>query len=91
MVADAEALVADEPDVPVLESVTRVATRGNSGMRARVAGLGRLVRLGGNTDPIGFNHGGVPPQDLVAGREYAHRVITLLTAAHQVIGTHRNH
>jgi len=54
MVADAEELVADEPDVPVLELVTRVATRGNSSLRARVAGLGRLVRLRGNTDPIGL-------------------------------------
>ncbi len=36
-----------------------VATRGNTSMRARVAGRWRLVRLRGNTDPIG----------LIAGRD----------------------
>ena len=46
MVADAQELVADEPDVPVLELVTQESPREEAAsMRARVAGLGRFVRL----------------------------------------------
>ena len=58
MVADAKELVADEPDVPVLELVTQESTRGSSSMRARVAaallGLAALFGFGGSTDPIGL-------------------------------------
>ena len=60
MVADdAEELVADEPEVPVLELVTQEsATRGTSSMRARVAAgllaLAALFGFGGSTEPIGL-------------------------------------
>ena len=59
MVADAEELVADEPDVPVLELVTQGSPREEAAsMRARVAAgllaLAALFGFGGSTDPIGL-------------------------------------
>ena len=58
MVADAEELVADEPDVPVLKLVTQQSPREEQQDESTSGGWpswpGRFVRLQGSTDPIGL-------------------------------------
>ena len=52
MVADAQELVADEPDVPVLELVSRQETKQQH--ESTSGGPWLLCSASGNTDPIGL-------------------------------------